>query len=891
MPLRPALLAAAIASALLLTGCGGGGNTRPEAPPPVVQPPTPPPPVAPPPPPARYTGRVDNHVVPVNADRAHAAGFTGAGVAVGVLDGGATRSLPAMQGAVAFFRNYLPSDPASPIFADPSVDDVRGHGTAVAHILAGRVAGGFRGGTAPGASLHIARICRDSDGGCAGDPIMTAAMRDLIAAGVRIFNFSFGTNPFDPSIPPARGMIDTYLPPEALAANALFVWGAGNNGNDAQPNGTAAMPARFPEVARNALAVASIEVDDRGNPVGLSSFSSRCGVAAQWCLVAPGRVTTVNQRGETAFPGGTSFATPVVAGVAALTSQAFPWMGGDLLQLTLLTTARDLGDPGVDPLFGWGLVDAERAIRGPARFAFGDVTANVNRTGSWTWAHDIDGPGGLTKDGIGTLVLTGQNRFTGATRVQGGTLALNGGSLTSNVTVGSGATFESRGGRITGDFTALTGSTTGLQIGGPLTVTGRATLAGTANVLAPRDGHTIGGTETLLEAGSITGAFERATFQAGLMFTGTLAHTANRVSVNLTRKSAAAVASAHGGAGSTLDGARHFDAALAAADAGLASRDFLRAANALLTENDAAKSLAGLQTLSGEVHGTARNALLGTSDQVARALSGRLDGLEGVDEAGGWFGIAHGRGEFERTGFVSADTTGTTVLAGVDGVLGDAVVGGVLGVGEARADLGAVSGRFDADRTLAGVYGRTALAGGYVLGSLTHEWLDVDVRRVAGSDALATSREDRVWQARIEAGLAGDTSPFVALRHTRYTQGAFAETGGALGLVAAEDTQGATHAEIGVRHTARWDESWLAAQVRYQRLLSDDEIAFAARFVGSPASFTARGQEVRRNLGLAGFSFGHEFHDDWTLHADAEVEVGSNGVVGHRFGLGLRGEF
>jgi len=143
MPLRPALLAAAIASALLLTGCGGGGNTRPEAPPPVVQPPTPPPPVAPPPPPARYTGRVDNHVVPVNADRAHAAGFTGAGVGVGVLDTGATRSLPAMQGAIASFRNYLPSDPASPIFADPSVDDARGHGTGIAHIVGGARRGRF----------------------------------------------------------------------------------------------------------------------------------------------------------------------------------------------------------------------------------------------------------------------------------------------------------------------------------------------------------------------------------------------------------------------------------------------------------------------------------------------------------------------------------------------------------------------------------------------------------------------------------------------------------------------------------------------------------------------------------------------------------------------------
>ena len=43
-------------------------------------------------------------------------------------------------------------------------------------------------------------------------------------------------------------------------------------------------------------------------------------------------------------------------------------MSRDLIKQSLLTTATDLGATGVDDIYGWGLLNLEKAINGPAAF-------------------------------------------------------------------------------------------------------------------------------------------------------------------------------------------------------------------------------------------------------------------------------------------------------------------------------------------------------------------------------------------------------------------------------------------------------------------------------------------------------------------------------------------
>jgi len=79
-------------------------------------------------------------------------------------------------------------------------------------------------------------------------------------------------------------------------------------------------------------------------------------------VVAPGNVTAVLCGGGTYTANGTSFAAPIVAGIAALYYSAHPDATVQDVTYALTFTAKDLGSAGIDNLFGYGLVNALGAV-------------------------------------------------------------------------------------------------------------------------------------------------------------------------------------------------------------------------------------------------------------------------------------------------------------------------------------------------------------------------------------------------------------------------------------------------------------------------------------------------------------------------------------------------
>lgn len=351
---------------------------------------------------------------------------------------------------------------------------------------------------------------------------------------------------------------------------------------------------------------------DTANPTQLASYSNACGVAMRYCLVAPGTSLFIDPDATAGnvryfYGSGTSFAAPLVSGAAALVWQAFPYFNNDLVRQTLLGTATDLGAAGVDPVFGYGLLNVGKAVLGPARFDWGTVDVNVTTLRS-TWANDISGTGGLTKRGTGTLVLSSTaNTFSGDTQVLGGTLqtaslqsarvsVANGARLVGAGNIGgrvdNAGTLQVNGATasIAGNYTQASNGRLALNVGDRLNVAGTATIAGDLQLLGRRDYVANNTTYAVLQAtNGLQGTFDTLSSGPAVTFlSATRSYDANTAYVSLQRMDVTAVAASLGAIGTaSMDSAIRVEQAFQQVDAqqfqgnGALSGGFIRAAAAL----------------------------------------------------------------------------------------------------------------------------------------------------------------------------------------------------------------------------------------------------------------------------------------------------------------------
>jgi autotransporter-associated beta strand protein len=163
------------------------------------------------------------------------------------------------------------------------------------------------------------------------------------------------------------------------------------------------------------------------------------------------------------FSATTSTAAPVVPrGAEMLLETRLPYLTAAQRRVVLKTTAMASGYPIMDDAEGWGRLNLFAAADGYGAFN-GDVTVSMDAaqggfSASDAWKNDIAGPGKLTKQGTGTLRLTGSNTYTGGTKLEGGLLAAD-----STSALGKGDVFVSGG-------TLLSDASGPLAIGGNLTV-------------------------------------------------------------------------------------------------------------------------------------------------------------------------------------------------------------------------------------------------------------------------------------------------------------------------------------------------------------------------------------------------------------------------------------
>lgn len=295
----------------------------------------------------------------IGAPEAWAAGYTGEGVTVAVLDTGVDLNHPDLAGQVV----------AAETFTDePNATDTHGHGTHVASTIVGTGAAsdGVRTGVAPGAVLLSAKVC-DAEGHCPTSAIM-AGMEWATAQGADIVNMSLGGDATDGTDP-----LSLLLNQLSAETGALFVTSAGNTRIGTRVVGS-------PAAADAALAVGAVDKFDRR--ARFSSRGPRVGDhAVKPEITAPG-VRIVAARAEGTSLGspvdhdytssdGTSMAAPHVAGAAALLAQASGLAGGKLKD-ALVSTAADGGHRWYEQ--GTGRVDIPAALDSPV---YAQATLNL----------------------------------------------------------------------------------------------------------------------------------------------------------------------------------------------------------------------------------------------------------------------------------------------------------------------------------------------------------------------------------------------------------------------------------------------------------------------------------------------------------------------------------
>ena len=102
------------------------------------------------------------------------------------------------------------------------------------------------------------------------------------------------------------------------------------------------------------------------NSTVLLSTSNGCGASKYWCLVAPTDVAELPTGNGTSFTVGTAdetkYAAGIVSGALALLKSRLPNMPMAVIRGILLAAAEDLGEPGVDNVYGHGMVNIGKAI-------------------------------------------------------------------------------------------------------------------------------------------------------------------------------------------------------------------------------------------------------------------------------------------------------------------------------------------------------------------------------------------------------------------------------------------------------------------------------------------------------------------------------------------------
>jgi minor extracellular protease Epr len=281
---------------------------------------------------------------------------TGKNVKVAILDSGVSPHSDLKIAGGKSFVSYT-----------ESYSDDNGHGTHVAGIIGALNNDIGTVGVSPDAHLYAIKVLDSNGNGYLSDII--SAIDWAVTNKMDIINLSLGSLDHSPIL--------EYSINKAYNSGSLIVAAGGNKGNPEGIGDNVAYPAKYNSV------IAVSAVDQQKNR---GTFSAT-GNAIEYSAPGVAILSTYLNNGYAKLSG-TSMATGFVTGNLALLKEMYPTMSNNELREQLKKTALDLGTPGRDPWFGFGLIQSPQSperIAGKDRF---EVAINVSKKG-WQSSNTV----------------------------------------------------------------------------------------------------------------------------------------------------------------------------------------------------------------------------------------------------------------------------------------------------------------------------------------------------------------------------------------------------------------------------------------------------------------------------------------------------------------------
>jgi serine protease len=289
---------------------------------------------------------------------------TGANVVVAVLDTGVRKTHPGLKNA-KFTTGYDFVNDDN----DPSDDN--NHGTHISGII-GMPYNGVNGlsGVAYNCTIMPIKVLDAAGNGNHVD--VADGIYWAVDHGAHIINLSLGG-------PHSQSKEDAVK--YANDRGVLVVCAAGNTAD-----GTQFYPAAYPST----LSISAIDYNNQLAPYSnYGATISLCAPGgsnrdfnydAYWDAIISCSFDSVSNDNILSYRYGTSSAASQVTGVAALIKAANPTLTPRDIKKILESTSQDLGDPGWDPYYGYGLINAANALNRAAAFNQGNVdfTYSIN---------------------------------------------------------------------------------------------------------------------------------------------------------------------------------------------------------------------------------------------------------------------------------------------------------------------------------------------------------------------------------------------------------------------------------------------------------------------------------------------------------------------------------